>query len=152
MLVRAGVVPLLAKQRRALRVVFLRPPWRLSMRSLDRCSWLWSLSEESKLQQKYRGDSSPELHANCSMLRVRWWCTLRVARRGITPPTHLNLQGISPFSKKLGRVGGVDGIGQEDQVAFEEFQSTPKKKFFAPEPPAGGPARDQATPPGSLVR
>jgi hypothetical protein len=26
-----------------------------------------------------------------------------------TPPTHLNLQGISLFSKKLGSVGGVGG-------------------------------------------
>ena len=33
-----------------------------------------------------------------------------IARRRPIPPTHLNLQGISLFSKKLGSVGGVGGI------------------------------------------
>jgi len=34
----------------------------------------------------------------------------RIAGRGITPPTLLNLQGINRFSKKLGSLGGVRGV------------------------------------------
>jgi hypothetical protein len=34
----------------------------------------------------------------------------RIAGRGITPPTRLNLQGINRFSKKLGSLRGVRGV------------------------------------------
>jgi hypothetical protein len=49
--------------------------------------------------------------------------TSKIARRRPippTPPTHLNLQGISLFSNKLGSVGGVGGATR-GRLMLEEF-------------------------------
>ena len=74
------------------------------------------------------------LAANSYSMRDLW------LRKNLHSATSLDVT-LEPHASVLFQ-GGVDGIGQEDREALEEFQSTSKKNFCTrPQAPAATPPR-----------